>query len=465
MSIKELIDNGYDVVIDTNVLLNVYRYSPEFSEFALNCLKAVGEHIILPATVRMEFAKHYRREFAEMERRFEKAIKETANQIERSKTKILSSCNTLEHLQFQDVDELRLELDKKLDDVKKELDKYYENHAAVNLIQHSWAGTDHLLGFVGTIDQDDSVMPAPTQEDIYRWCDEGEMRYKSEIPPGFKDAKNKDGVRKYSDLILWEETLRYAKNNLTNIIFVTDDVKADWWEYVGGTNQFHTKLMTEFSKTTGQTIFPLTSHDFYMDISDDYGIEKTDAVEIALRMTDEDYCLNISDNVFGEVEIELMYNAGNYINMESAHIGSEGIDEFDISNYAFVRAERISRDTSHVIYEFTFDVTVEGTSYDYLGRDDDTKEVIRSEGKSHVFEGQITIQVEREAEVFYDFEDDNSYENVSIVGGELEEISFHDYSTDPGEFGYCPRCGRPLNFDNSAGNGFCRECTREYDLD
>ena len=67
-----------------------------------------------------------------------------------------------------------------------------------------------------------------------------------------------------------------------------------------------------------------------------------------------------------------------------------------------------------MIYEFTFDVTVEGTSYDYLGRDDDTKEVIRSEGKSHVFEGQITIQVEREAEVFYDFEDDNSYENVSI---------------------------------------------------
>ena len=41
MTIKELIENGYRVILDTNVLLNIYRYSPEFSEFALECLKAV----------------------------------------------------------------------------------------------------------------------------------------------------------------------------------------------------------------------------------------------------------------------------------------------------------------------------------------------------------------------------------------------------------------------------------------
>ena len=41
MTIKELIENGYRVILDTNVLLNICRYSPEFSEFALECLKAV----------------------------------------------------------------------------------------------------------------------------------------------------------------------------------------------------------------------------------------------------------------------------------------------------------------------------------------------------------------------------------------------------------------------------------------
>ena len=43
------------IVLDTNVLLNIYRYSPEFSEFALDCLKAVAKSVILPATVRIEF--------------------------------------------------------------------------------------------------------------------------------------------------------------------------------------------------------------------------------------------------------------------------------------------------------------------------------------------------------------------------------------------------------------------------
>lgn len=46
-------------------------------------------------------------------------------------------------------------------------------------------------------------MTSVTQEEIYQICEEGERRYKTDpqTPPGFKDAKNKDGVRKYSDLI------------------------------------------------------------------------------------------------------------------------------------------------------------------------------------------------------------------------------------------------------------------------
>lgn len=63
------------------------------------------------------------------------------------------------------------------------------------------------------------VMPAVTQEEIYQICEEGEKRYKadSQIPPGFKDAKNKDGVRKYSDLIIWKEILRFARDASLNL--------------------------------------------------------------------------------------------------------------------------------------------------------------------------------------------------------------------------------------------------------
>ncbi len=462
MNIRNHIENGYRVVLDTNVLLNIYRYSPEFSEFALECLNAVREYIVLPATVKLEYDKHKNVEFSKMEERTKEASKETEHQISSAKEKILASCHGLERLQFQDIDDLKDSLSEKLDAVRDVLDNYFEAHAALDLIQHSWSGVDYLSNFVSEIDSNGQVMSSPSQEDIYRWCDDGQKRYDSKTPPGYKDAKNKDGVRKYSDLILWNETLRYAKNKLTNLVFVTDDVKADWWEYINNCRRFHTKLIKEFVKT-GQQIIPMTSQDFFAEISEDYSIEKNDAVEIALRMTDNDYCRKIADSVFESVEEELMYSAIDYIDCDSADIGSEGIDEFEITDYKFVRAERIARNDNTVTYEFIYNITIEGTSYEYWGKDDDTKEIIRSNGKDHVFGGQIVVQVEREAEVFYDFEDDNSYETAIISGGKLKQTYSSERSDSPGELGYCPRCGEPLNVENDGGNGFCINCARDYD--
>lgn len=459
--IKDLFENNYIVVLDTNVLLNIYRYSPEFSEFAFECLKVIRNHIVLPATVRLEYEKHCRGEFSKMERRIEEASKGTAKQIEVAKSKIIASCRSLERLQFEDIEELITGLSEKMDAVNAVLSSFFEDHAALELIQRSWAGTDFLMDFIQTIDSTGRVMSPPSQEDIYRWCEEGENRYKAETPPGFKDAKNKDGVRKYSDLILWKEVLRYANNLAVNVVFITDDVKADWWENIDGNRQFHPKLIEEFGRT-GHQIVPMTSQDFFADISDAYGITKSDAVEIALRMTDEDYCVKIADSVFETIEDDLFNNALDYIDTDSANIGSEGIDEFEITEHEFVRAERVDRDDSAVIYEFFFKVTVEGTSYEYWGRDEDTKAIIRSNGIDHVFEGQIVVRVEREAEVFYDFEDDNSYETAVIVGGNLKQTYFYERPEPPGELGYCPGCGCPLNIENDR-SGFCINCTLERD--
>lgn len=66
-SIKELVQQNYIVICDTNVFLNIYRYSPEFSDFALHCMSKVEPYIIIPSTVKIEFRKHNRANFAKME--------------------------------------------------------------------------------------------------------------------------------------------------------------------------------------------------------------------------------------------------------------------------------------------------------------------------------------------------------------------------------------------------------------
>lgn len=82
---------------------------------------------------------------------------------------------------------------------------------------------------------------------------------------------------------------------------------------------------------------------------------------------------------------------------------------------------------------------------------------------NYEYGGQIVVQVEREAEVFYDFEDDNSYETAIISGGKLKQTYSSERSDSPGELGYCPRCGEPLNVENDGGNGFCINCAGDYD--
>lgn len=464
MIIKNNIEkNKYIIILDTNVLLNIYRYSPEFSEFALKCLSKIKNHLYLPATVRLEYEKHYKKEFSKMNKRISEATKETENQINNARRKILDSCKNLERLQFTDVDELKDQLDVKLNDVAKVLKDFFDERTSLKISQNFWNGKDHVNLLVNEIHNSHRIFPAPSQEELYKWCEIGEKRYKSEMPPGFRDAKNKDGIRKYSDYIIWSEILRYARNKKTNIIFVTDDVKTDWWEDVEQGKQFHSKLISEF-KNTQQSLIPLTSFQFYQFISEEFEIELEDTIEIALKMTDNDYSDKIYEAVFDSISYSLHINALDYI-CEQSNIGSEGIEEFEISDYNFISAKRIERHDNLATYEFKYEVTIEGTSFDYWGRDDDTREIYLSPARYHEFKGNIIVLVERQVEMFYDFENDNEFESATILNGELHEISFYDsnqdYYDEYSELGVCPCCGNMLNLENNSGDGFCINCSNK----
>lgn len=91
----------------------------------------------------------------------------------------------------------------------------------------------------------------------------------------------------------------------------------------------------------------------------------------------------------------LSYNGTDYIDAENAHIGTEGINELEVVSWDFISSERIRRDDDTVKYHFKYNVEMRGTSYDYWGRDDDTKEVILSYGTNHLFSGSITVEIER----------------------------------------------------------------------
>lgn len=476
--IKELIDNDHVIICDTNIYLGLYRSSPDYAAFALSCLQSVKEYVVLPHTVCVEFFRHHKELFDKWKSSIETAGDAAIKLLRKQKKSLKNTWGVLVSLHFPDADTNLDVIEKKFSEIEAHMQEYFENHSFLDTLKDGW-DTDKVASFVQDCIESGQQMEPFSQYELYGICSEGEKRYKDSIPPGFKDTKGKDGIRKYSDLIIWKEILRYAASQRKNIIFVTDDAKADWWTINGERKEFLPQLLQEFDKKTrtrskdgsslpAMKIVPLISNDFFNAVSADYQIEKTDAVEQALRITLSSYINFIAEDVFTDIQDKLAYSEMEYIDESSlTEYGGERMDEWEIEEYALDSYSLEDRDGEQAVYRLVYLVTMSSNSYEYWGRDDETKEVIESPPYGHTVQGKVEVQVVRTVEI-PDFPEFSNYDEVEIIFAEFKESAFKSPWGEEDEDEYCPEayttcpsCGRKINWENDGGNGFCIHCTSD----
>lgn len=462
--IKELLEKGNcSIILDTNVLLHIYQYSPDYSQFALDCLKTIKEHIVLPSLVHLEYSRHCHTEFKKSQRKVEGAVEGPTKQLKDVSAKMMAACSTLEQLHYPDIDELKEYLEEKFKDIATYLSDFFSERPGWALASSSFSETDILAGFVQELSDNKQVLDPFSQTELFRLCDEGKDRYKNNIPPGYKD-NDKDGIRKYADLIIWKEILRFSKSKNRDVIFVTDDVKNDWWEKdQNGSKVFSTTLIDEFKKKTKQGVFPFDSRVFFDDISRDYSIGKPQMLELALHVNLSKLADDVADDVFSKIESSIIFPNSNYF--EDSDIEVEGIDEFEIEEYEYLGVEENPDYIGE--YDFSYNVIMSGISYDYLGRDDDTKEVIMSPGRIYTFEGIIHVEVSRDVDDYMDF-DSFIITDASIKDGNLKQTATEDLSFNDGsdfeasaKGQVCLDCGRLLTWEDGS-SGYCRDCAPNH---
>ncbi|MCA4157883.1 PIN-like domain-containing protein [Priestia megaterium] len=480
VNVAELIAEDYVIVCDTNVYLGLYRFSPDYANFALDCLRAVQAHIMIPYTVKIEYNKHQRSEFKLRQGKLENSIEGTMTSIDNQHKSLKNIFATLSARQFPGADNFQNEVDEKYDELKTMLTDYFEERSVLSLIHDSWTN-DVVKEFVESLVDGNQVMQDFNRDMIYAICEEGKKRYDKKIPPGYKDAKNKDGIRKYSDLILWKESIQFAKEKQKNIIFVTDDVKNDWWNTKDNKYEFLPELVKEFAKDTkirksanngvagpSMKIVPFVSEDFYDAISDSMNVPKSDVVEQALKITDKDYINIIEYQAFDSIYENLKYSGFQYVDESTlTYVGSEGIEDWEIDKHELSSFKRVEHYDDQITYELIYDVEMSSYSRDYWGRDDDTKNVIVSPDYRHGVMGQLTISLIRTVDMFMDFEDSSDFDSSEIVSGDFVETSykscFDDEDDDvPDAYTTCPDCTREINAENDGGNGFCVECAPNH---
>jgi predicted nucleic acid-binding protein len=245
-SSKEQIWENCIFVFDTNILLNLYRYSDETRTLFTKTLEGLRDRIWIPHRVAAEYLENRLDVIYEQQEEYEKAITE----INKLKGKLE---NTRQH-PFISADTMRI-VGESLNNAISELNKNKETHS--NRIN-----SDEIKDIISEI-FDGRVGDKPSNETLETIISEGTDRYKQKIPPGYSDIKKQSAedsltarCRPYGDLIIWKSLLDKAKQANSPVIFVTDDGKEDWWlRFKGKTLGPRPELIEEFSKEIGQEFY------------------------------------------------------------------------------------------------------------------------------------------------------------------------------------------------------------------
>ncbi len=245
--------DGSLLVFDTSILHNLYRYSDDTREEFLKILEELKEFAWLPNRVAEEFLTGRNGVIEEELSRYDSLLRD----LKRTQSDLKSRYRH----PFVSED-LRDKSEGVFNDLVSELEENKTNFAQK-------LGGDYVRDRVANV-FDGKVGYEYDHDTLLDIFKKGEDRYKERTPPGFKDANKsgtsdakKDLARKFGDLIIWLQTIDYARDNADSVIFVTDDNKEDWWEFAKDKKLGpHPGLIQEFKELAGADLFMCKSDEF-----------------------------------------------------------------------------------------------------------------------------------------------------------------------------------------------------------
>lgn len=97
-------------------------------------------------------------------------------------------------------------------------------------------------------------------DEMLKIAKDGSMRYMEKMGPGYMDESEKKGLQKYGDLYVWKGIINEATRRQKDVLFVTNDVKEDWWDEELTAPRF--ELLKEFNSFTGKNFWSCKMKDF-----------------------------------------------------------------------------------------------------------------------------------------------------------------------------------------------------------
>jgi len=259
------------LTVDTNVLLDLYRYHNNTQRALLDSLNGFKGRAWLSYQVADEFFRNRNGVILSANGAFndaERMIMDVKKAIEEPLKKLKGSRIIPDELE----EKLETAINSALNNAEVSIKKIRNEYP-------DYRKNDPILGSICKLFES-SVGSPFNKEELVEVLKEAKRRKENKLPPGFKDL-NKDGDKPYGDYIVWCQIINYVKDIKKPLIFVTSEQKEDWWEKASGqvTGPLY-ELLKEFYEETGQR-FLFYRTDRFLEFSTENSGKKTntDAVE------------------------------------------------------------------------------------------------------------------------------------------------------------------------------------------
>ncbi|MFF0151544.1 PIN-like domain-containing protein [Micromonospora sp. NPDC005203] len=246
------------VVLDTNVLLNAYRFAPKARDELLSVLEKVSKRVWIPHQVGLEFHRNRFAVIAEHDTAY-KELLDTLDEHRKNvqadldaKVRKLSNRSAL----TDDVRDQLLDLSRQtLEPLRREVARLHQAHGL-----GSPADSDEVINRLQSIFPD-SVGPAFSEDERRNAEEEASRRIEDKVPPGFKDSRK---LNPNGDYFLWAQTLAEAERRRPKfLVLVTGDVKEDWYLRVKGQTIIgRPELADEIEARTGARLILMPTDTF-----------------------------------------------------------------------------------------------------------------------------------------------------------------------------------------------------------
>jgi hypothetical protein len=250
---RDLLTNGI-VVPDTNVFLNLYRYTEQARSDLLSVLRDLGDQLWVPHQVIREFWKNREALLQDPQ-----GVTVTTQELAKLHDRVVSifrSWTTRVGLTNERITEFIGPLDKAFDALIDDISKMTDSNMTEFARDTS---KDPILGELELILKG-RVGPPLNGAELKTALAEARRRSELKEPPGYSDAgKDEPG----GDYLIWTEVLREAKRRKQNVLLVTGDIKGDWWRiHRGELRGPRPELIEEMKGFAGVKIFILRPDSF-----------------------------------------------------------------------------------------------------------------------------------------------------------------------------------------------------------